>query len=293
MRNIYLLVATAILFAFASCNKTLKLDSVDLGVTTASTSYNAGDTVNFMFSGQPDMITFYSGEPGHNYQYRERTIAQGSLQVQFTSYAQYGSQDSTLHLLASTDFNGNYDSADIYKATWTDVTGQAILSTGTDTASGIIDISADTAANKPVYFAFKYRGDTGTTQKTWTITNFQMNLLLADSSVTSVATMANAGWKGVNIENGAAVWSISSSQLKIAGGNASAAANEDWVITSPLITNKVSPDQGIAIKNITQKLPEFSYIYTKPGSYNATFVATSATADGVNTLVKTVPITIK
>lgn len=294
MRKIYFFVATAALFVLASCNKTLKVDSVALEVTTASTSYNAGDSVNFMFSGQPDMITFYSGEPGHNYENRYRTVAQGSLQVQFTSYAQYGAQDSTLQLLVSTDFNGSYDSADIYKATWTDVTNQATLSTGANnTPSGIIDISADTAANKPLYFAFKYTGDSLTTQKTWTITNFQMNLQLADSSITSVATMANAGWKAVNIQNSAAVWSISSTQLKIAGGNASAAANEDWVITSPLITNKVSPDQGIAIKNITQKLPQFSYIYKKPGSYNATFVGTSATPDATKTLVKNVALTIK
>jgi hypothetical protein len=120
-----------------------------------------------------------------------------------------------------------------------------------------------------------------------------MNLLLADSSITSVATMANAGWKAVNIKNSAAVWKITSTQVSIAGGNASAVANEDWLITSPLITNKVSPDQGIAIKNITQKLPEFSYIYTKPGSYNATFVGTSATADATKTLVKNVALTIK
>lgn len=293
MRNLYILVASAVLFVLASCNKTLKVDSVSLDVTTASTSYNAGDTVNFMFKGQPDMITFYSGEPGHNYLYRDRTTAEGKVQVQFTSDAQYGTQDSTLQLLVSTDFNGNYDSADIYKATWTDVTNQAALSTGSDTASGIIDLSADTAANKPIYFAFKYTGDTGSTQKTWTITNFQMNLLLADSSITSIANMANAGWNAVNIKNSAAVWSISSSQLRIAGGNASAAANEDWVITSPLITDQVLPDVGIAIKNITALLPGYSYVYAKPGSYNAVFVATSATADGVKSLVKTVDLTIK
>ena len=293
MRYIYILVATTALFVLSSCNKRLKVDSVSLGVTTASTSYNAGDSVNFMFNGQPDMITFYSGEPGHNYLYRDRTAAAGKVQMQFTSYAQYGTQDSTLQLLVSTDFNGSYDSADIYKATWTDVTGQATLSTGTDTTSGIIDLSADTAANKPIYFAFKYTGDSLSTQKTWTITNFQINLLLADSSVTSIATIANAGWKAVNIENSAAVWSITSSQVKIAGGNASAAANEDWLITSALNTSNVLPDHGVAIKNITQYLPGYSYIYKKPGSYNATFVATSATADGVKTLIKNVALTIK
>ena len=293
MRNLNILIATVVLFVLASCNKTLKVDSVSLSVNTASTSYNAGDSVNFMFTGQPDMITFYSGETGHNYLYRNRTTSVGNVQLQFASYAQYGTQDSTLHLLVSTNFNGSYDSADIYQATWTDVTNQATLSTGSNnTPSGIIDLSADTVANKPIYFAFKYVGDTGSTQKTWIITNFQINLLLADSSTTSISNISNAGWKAVNIKNSAAVWKITSTQVSIAGGNDMTNANEDWLITSPLTTNNVLPDQGIAIKNITQKLFQFSYIYKKPGSYNAYFVGTNATADGVKSLVKTVGLTI-
>ena len=294
MRNLYILAAATVLFVLASCNKTLKVDPVSLEVTTASTTYNAGDTVNFMFKGQPDMITFYSGEPGHNYENRDRTVAKGAPQVQFTSYAQYGTQQNTLLLLVSKDFDGNYDSSDIYKATWTDITDKATLSTGSpDEPSGIIDLSAYTADNKPIYFAFKYTGETGSTQKTWTIKDFQINLLLDDGSLSSVADMVSAGWTAVNIKNDQKVWSISSSQLKIAGGNGAADTNEDWLITSALNTNKVLPDVGVAIKDITIALPDYAYVYANPGSFKPVFVAVNATADGEKTLVKTVALTIK
>lgn len=294
MRNVYILVATAALFLLASCNKTLKVDPVSLEVSTASASYNAGDTVNFMFKGQPDIITFYSGEPGNNYENRDRTIAKGAPQMQFTSYAQYGTQDSTLQLLVSTDFNGNYDSADIYKATWTDITDKATLSTGSpDDSSGIVDLLAYTAGNKPIYIAFKYTGDSSSTQRTWTIQDFQINLLQDDGSISAVADMVSAGWTAVNIKNAQKVWSISASQLKIAGGGKGTDNNEDWLITSALNTNKVLPDVGVVIKNITIALPDYTHIYSKPGSYKAVFIATNATADGEKTAVKTVPLTIK
>ena len=293
MRNLYILAATSVLFVLASCNKTLKIDPVSFEVTTALTSYKVGDTVNFMFKGQPDMITFYSGEPGHNYENRDRTIAKGAPQMQFTSYSQYGTQQNTLLLLVSTDFDGIYDSADIYKATWTDITNKATLSTGgPDEPSGIIDLSPYVSDNKPIYVAYKYTGESSSTQKTWTIKDFQINLLQDDGSESSIADIVSAGWKAVNIKNAQKVWSISASQLKIAGGGGGTDDNEDWLITSPLNTNKVLPDVGVAIKDITMAMPGYSYVYTNAGSFKPVFVAVNATADGVKSTEKQLSITV-
>ena len=53
-------------------------------------------------------------------------------------------------------------------------------------------------------------------------------------------------------------------QLRIAGGAATAADNEDWVISKLLYLNTVQPDVAVAIKNVTQKINSFDYVYTKP-----------------------------
>ncbi len=292
MRNLYILGATAVLFVLASCSQTLKVDPVSFGITTASTTYNTGDTVNFTFTGQPDMITFYSGVPGSNYEYRTRTNAQGQVQMQFTSLEKYGTQDSTLRLLISTNFGGQYDSANVYQATWTDITDKATLSTHENTiSSGIIDLSNYVTAGQSFYFAFKYAGTKDSTQKTWTITNYGINLLLADSTTSAVATMTSPGWTAVRIK-GSAAWSVSATQLLIKGGGSTAPDNEDWVITGPINPYQVSPDRGSAIKDITENVYKYSFVYTKPGSYQAVFVGTNATSDGEKSVTKTVNLTI-
>lgn len=69
-------------FALASCSKDLTegLDDVNVGVATdAGMQYGGvisakkGQPVEFVISGEPDFVTFFSGETGHQYAYRERT----------------------------------------------------------------------------------------------------------------------------------------------------------------------------------------------------------------------------
>jgi hypothetical protein len=70
MRNlVYLLVAVIIC---TSCERE-KVSVPSLEVSVTSATYKAGDTVTFNFKGNPDNITFYSGEPGHQYEHRDRT----------------------------------------------------------------------------------------------------------------------------------------------------------------------------------------------------------------------------
>lgn len=287
-------MAIAAFFVLASCSKTIKVDPVSFDVTTASTSYSTGDTVNFKFTGQPDMITFYSGERGHNYAYRDRTIAKGNPQMQFTTWARYGTQENTLHLEISSDFDGDYTPEGISKATWTDITDKATLSTGSNnTPSGIIDLSPYTEAGKTFYFAFKYTGTTGSTQKKWYIENFHINLLLEDSSLSSVVDISSAGWTNVSIKEDLNQLKITSTQVLIAGGPGSSPDHENWIVTKPLNPNKVSPDKGLAIKEISKNLYQYSQVYNNAGVFKAVFVGTNATTDEESSVIKTINLTIK
>ena len=293
MKHIRLIVGISALFAFISCNKELKIDSLNFGVTTSKTTYQVGDTVHFNFTGNPDIISFYSGTDGNDYAFKDRTMADGASQLQFTSYAQYGTQDSTLQLMVSNNFSGTYDSTNVVQATWSDITNRAMLSTGQDnTPSGIVDLTDFLTQKKPVYIAFRYTGDTGSTQKTWTIKNFTLNLIKTNSKIIPVTDIASAGWKQVNILNSATVWSINATQLRIAGGNA-AAENDDWVISKLLYLNNVAPDVAIPIKNITQIVSSYDYVFTQPGTYKVVFLASNATADKQESTTKEIDLTIQ
>lgn len=295
MKPVRLIIGVVAIAAFASCSKKLSTDPLSFSVTTNSTTYHAGDTVHFTFTGDPNIISFYSGENGHNYAYINRTTIDGTPQLQFTSYAQYGAQLNTLQLMVSNDFTGTYDSTHIAQATWTDITSRATLSTGANnTPSGIVDLSDFLAQEKPIYIAFKYNGVSGTTQKTWTINNLTLNLLEADSvTMLPITTLATAGWYQVSLKNPAAVWSISTTQLHIGGGNATAADNDDWVISKLLYLNSVLPDVAVPIKNITEKVNSFDYVFSKPGTYKVVFLAANASADEQSSMTKEIDLTIQ
>ncbi|MBN9299682.1 MAG: DUF5017 domain-containing protein [Filimonas sp.] len=293
MRKIgYTLLSLVLLAACSSKD----VSSPDFTVKLRSAALHAGDTAFFDITGAPYNMTFYSGEPGKQYKYRTRTSAEGIPQLQFTSYMQNGTQANTLQLLVSTDFSATYDSASIYKATWTDITSRAKLSTGTNnTASGIVDLS-DFVNGKPVYIAFKYTGQQNTSvQRTWTIPTFTIaNILKEDgSSQPVISALADAVFTAVNMKGTAVKWNISTTQMQIAGGVANSPATENWAVSKGLMLNRVVPDPGTSIKKITDNgISAYFYVYKTAGSYTATFVAANTTVYDSKTDVKEIPVTV-
>lgn len=84
--RLYILLLPAL--AFASCTKELAegLDEVNVSVVTSGNvtaegsiiTVKKGTPVEFSFAGAPDFITFYSGEIGHQYVYRQRVETEES-----------------------------------------------------------------------------------------------------------------------------------------------------------------------------------------------------------------------
>lgn len=70
MRILFFISILAVSAIAVSCKKELSPEPLSFNVTTAGNVYHAGDTVVFNFSGEPDIITFYSGEPGADYELR-------------------------------------------------------------------------------------------------------------------------------------------------------------------------------------------------------------------------------
>ncbi|MFT4093260.1 MAG: DUF5017 domain-containing protein [Niabella sp.] len=294
--NKYFIVIIMVLL-FSSCQKRYELASLDtFDVQLEKETYTVGDTVKFLISGDPDNIVFWSGTSGHKYEYRNRTYAEGNtLSLNFKSYSQYGEADqSSLKLLVSNDFSGIYDSASILAATWNDITDRATLSSGNDqTSSGDISLDDFASSNQPIAVAFRYVTTvikTSSTQNRWVIRSFDLNSTSTDGEVSSLATMSTAGWTSWNFAGASTNWTLSSSQLITARNFTE--LDDDWVITKQYNPNKVSPDQGVAIKNISENLSQYTAVYDTTGVFRVTFVATNANVKDQVSVIKEIELQI-
>lgn len=294
-----LIIAAIFFLSLASCKKRYALDAFDnFSIELEKTSYKVGEPVRFIVNGKPNNLVFWSGEAGRTYEFRERTaVAGNSVSLNFKSYAQFGLMpidQSVIKLLVSTDFTGKYDSANVKAATWEDITDKAVLSTGQDqTPSGNIDLSSFAARNKNIAIAFRYKTNVikpEAQQNRWVIRSFDLKSTNQQGDETVLANMATAGWTAFNFSGPATNWSITSAQLLTVRNSTD--LDDDWVITKQFNPNKTMPDKGEPIKNISQKLYEYTRVYNKPGVYKAVFVATNVNVKETASVVKEIELTI-
>jgi hypothetical protein len=295
MKKIFFL-STIILSGLLGC-KNNEVPIPDFNAAADKSEYKINDKVTFTFSGNPYLITFYSGEEGKTYDFRNRYNADGAPQMKFTTFMQGGPQANSLSLLVSTDFNGTYNAENFALATWKDITAKATISTGADnTASGNVDLSEFMVAGKPAYISFKYAATVqpAISQPTWTIKNVAIDNKLADGTLLPVKTMGTFSWSNINVSNPARAWAFSTTQLQMVGVAANTgSANEAWLISQPVVLNQVQRDVGLAIKDFTSSVASYQYAYAKAGTYKAVFEATNTTVYGSKTEVKEVIITVK
>jgi hypothetical protein len=112
MKRYNFLLITVLAFALTGCNSELE-ESADLNVnvTTSENVSVTGDTiivkkgnpVLFNFVGDPDNITFFSGEKGCQYIYRDRVTVDPSevvsSKLMFSVWYQYGNAKSAANLV--------------------------------------------------------------------------------------------------------------------------------------------------------------------------------------------------
>lgn len=173
--SIYILTVGAFL---VSCNDLDVDDSVDFNVSLASdNTYEAGDPVVFNFDGNPDYITWWSGEEGHKYANRERTELPleeiESVTLSFEAQARYGKVTNTLSLFVSDDFSGLSKDVTTDKVRVADFESDATLLSGngelleskfSNRTAASFDlmpycISEDTHSISELTLAFHYKAD--------------------------------------------------------------------------------------------------------------------------------------
>lgn len=208
----------------AACTKVDISSPDDFNVTTLKSTYTTSDTVEFVFSGNPGYVTFYSGEPHKKYALSKLQFSNpDSNIVVFTSNTTTASSTSqsnsvnNLSILVSTDFSGVYDSANIKKATWTNISGRATwATTTTSVSSGLVHIEDLTKSTNPFYIAFKYVSDTAKTTslpRKWQVASFSYKnyftdtaLALAGGASGTTNPFMTGGFKQISILNPTSNW---------------------------------------------------------------------------------------
>ncbi|WP_353138889.1 DUF5017 domain-containing protein [Pseudopedobacter sp.] len=306
MRKLFLMSIIAL--GLSSCNKKEAVE-LKFDVAPTQTSYKVNDTVTFRVSGNPDQLTFYSGEEGHQYINRNRIFAESNeITLEFASHKRYGTlagQPNPISLFASQKYNG--DKTTFNESDWVDISSAFTFSPLDNaenyTASGVVNllglsnIGFTIDKEKPIYFAFKYLGlSNSSAQPRVFINKFDIKTKTTEGKIIPVLTLATGGWSSLLIGNSAVNWIIdggaNTSRLRNQGAGANAPGNEAWVMTKGFFLTSVIPDTGVALKNMSTRIDEYSYVFTKAGTYKVTFVASNENVYGGDKVVKEFEIVV-
>jgi len=303
MNTLRYLLGIFVLPLMVACQKNEPV-TPSFDVKTSKLEYNKGDSVTFSINGYADIISFYSGEPGKEYRYKDRIeSADAKLNLNITTQVLYGAQADNLHLMYSTDFNNTYSTDGIKAATWTDITNRFTLcsaaagAVGVATVSGDVDLSDLPVSGKPIYFAWKWIGQESTSAalggRTWRITVFNLFNKTPGGNA-SIASVTSAGWLAVDVLNAANKWTIQTTTPFLFFAPASTLLpSEDWAISRALFPTAVTPDAGTGIKGYLDKVKDFKYAFNSPGVYTVTFIAKNTNNLGLKEIVKEFTITVK
>jgi hypothetical protein len=306
MNKLKYILGVLILPIMVACQKTEPVKPT-FDVSIAKQDYKVGDTVLFSIRGYADLISFYSGEQGKEYRFKDRIEAGDTkLKLNISTQTLYATQRNNLSLMYSTDFNSSYTTAGVRAATWTDITSRFTLASdavplanSVVTVSGEVDLSDLPVSNTPIYFAFRFLGQPSATAglgaRTWRIPVFDLYNVDAKTSVrrATIASVTTAGWLGVDIENPVNKWTIQSGTPFLFFAPASTLlATEDWAVSAALFPNAAVPDVGVGIKDYLKPMSDYKYAFTKEGTYTITFVGKNVNNRGEEAVVKTLTIVV-
>ncbi len=281
------------LIALSACSENAPDSELNISVEG---NLKAGKEVCFKIKGNADNIMFYSGEPGHEYNLRNRLFADNDLMVEFVSYTDQSTEvQQNFQILVSNDFNGIYDMENVNAASWTDVTARFTLplAVKSNTSSGKVNLKdlAGDQTSGPLYIAFRYYDVGGVALKNrWVVRSMNIEKISPEGQSSSLADIKTAGWQNVSV-SGSGKWTLPGSQLLIAG-NTSSDDKDLWAISQGFDIHSAVPSTGVALKNIATSITEYKHVYEKPGNYEVVFASSSEWYNSKNESVSILNIEI-
>jgi len=296
----------SMVFFASGCEKEY-LKDVSLNIVPKSLVIDLKDSLSFSFTGDADVISFYSGEPGKEYKYRNRTVLEGAkLRLTIASRVLYGSQENNLKLMCSSKFAGNYSAVGIKDEEWKDMTKDFTWSTAgpnavaaTTTTSGPVEITKYIEPGKPIYFGYRYESWSATAAslagRSWRLPTFDLELISADGTTTKLTSVTTAGWKKVPIIGEVSYWTVSNADPYLwFTPNSTLIPHLHWVVSSPFDPSSVKPDKATVLKKlIDPAMSNFKYKFNKKGVYTVTFVAKNVNYQGEHDKVQEFEVTVQ
>ena len=284
-------------------------DENPFGITPDALSVSAGTPIEFRFSGDADIIRFWSGEKYHNWEYSsvpspyypEYYMSFGTRNFVVTGQT---AMISPVSVLVSTDFSGNAKADEIKSATWTDVSSYFVfdddytrntISRQDDsqyTPSGEACIDSWFGPDNVVYVCFKYETDAGKRTLVY-LKNFVVAKSEGDEKVI-VYSMNKANLYTVNGYYTASgfIWYESSAAdedknvLRLASNGAANPETAYGYAFAKISRDSSYDTPSLLIKQETDAMPEsFSYTYGIPGEYHAVFEVSVPTLTGSETVL--------
>ena len=296
--NKYMLLTVVLLMSLTACREQFEdVDTVSFDVTTESVVCKVGQPVQFLMQGNPDMITFYSGEIGNEYAYKDQDRMQPvDMGYSFSSNRKHGPNPVLCPLSYSTDFSGEYTAEAVQAATWVDISDRFVFipanKDNSETFSemaNISDIFPD--EQTPVYFNYHYVCVANKAERCsdWLIYSPTVYGLTGTSEI-EMYDLVDMNWRTVyneptwlredgtydtklndaNANNGKRLRMICTDQYPNCD-------REMWFVSGPIFkmaSLNNGPDFGTPIKGVANPaMASYSYAYREPGEYTVTFVA--------------------
>lgn len=218
MKLYKLFALSMVTFALASCDKSLEqgLEGANVSVEVNDKVVSDGQIITvpkgtpikFNINGNPDYVTFFSGESGHKYAYRQRTLIDmnqiESSEMTFSVLAEYGKPAGIFHLYYSDQFTGLYkndfqaDSLLVEESSWTDfVPVDELPQTAGATSSFTIDMKPYFGKN--ITLAVRYETvDMTTNQSRITFNNMKITNHMKNGDVIEVGA-SEFGFTPINM----------------------------------------------------------------------------------------------
>lgn len=321
MKKVHLYGMLFAVLMTTACNPD-SVDEIKFDVRTdqATATCRVGQPLTFLFDGNAQYITFFSGEPGNCYANIGRTnVDIASLQLKSTIKQQYTDREyrnkEIVYAYVSRDFNGEYTLDNIQAATWEKISGreynQVTVPLTRDNVSEEVSSTVELSAykDKPFYVAFQYnafkRNDVPTADGGGRyIVQPRVDVKPLSLIKTTVEGMTVV-WDNPLTEWAFRViyqqsaqqgnYKVDDTSLLFQPQKGKEHTDQDvvvWMVSRAINPGEVEPDRGTAIKSTDAYLPTYTHTYTQPGVYTATFIATNANLWNNEQIVKEITITV-
>lgn len=304
-----------------SCQEGYKITEPVFDVEPESHTVKVGEPVVFNINCRADIVSFYSGEFGNDYAYKDKErLTPATANISF-DLKQTVSGDAQLlnpaivPISFSTDFNGVYDVENMEAATWSDITDRFSFPAedyhiptkngSVTTSNKAVDINDCFEKGLPIYLRFryflkKYDSTAKVGRTTVQIMNFSIDGH-TDFADVQMYPMTGIGWNFVKMSS----WTGASDKSSLPGAQASLTMNCEWnpsqdreiyAIAGP-IEKAADVNSGIEtsvpLKVLSDPdLTTYSYSFDKPGSYDVVFVAKNTNINGKREVVRHVSILV-